>query len=100
MVNIFVFLIIGVFLALLFFNLYFRLKVLKLYKILVQNKVQFDKKHMWNPALLEEEVIPKYPEQASEIRAFIGHIKKSVAIAVVLIVMITILGLFLHFTKN
>lgn len=100
MVNILVFLIIGVFLALLFLNLYFRLKVLKLYKILVQNRVQFEKKHMWNADLLETEVIKKHPSHAKEIRAFIRHIRQSVSIAVILIIMITFLGILLHYTRN
>jgi hypothetical protein len=89
------FLIIGFFISLLFLNVYIRVKVLKLYKVLVQNKVQFDSSHFFNKEKMEEEVLSRYPAFREEILGFTGHIKKSIAIAVVLIVLITLAGTIL-----
>ena len=62
--------IIGLFVAMLFVNVYFRAKVLKSYKILVQNRVEFDTKHILNPQKMKDEVLPKYPKFRTEIETF------------------------------
>ena len=86
------FLIIGIFLALLFLNIYFRVKVLKIYKVLVQNKIEFDSTHIFNSKKMEREVLTKYPKFTREILGFTSHIKKSILIAIILIALITIMG--------
>ncbi len=88
-------LIIGIFIALFFLNVYFRVKVLKVYKILVQNRIQFDSSHILNKSKLEAEILPKYPAFRNEILTFTGHIRKSLSIAVVLVLLITIAGFIL-----
>jgi hypothetical protein len=95
MADFLIFLIIGVFIALLFLNIYFRVKVLKLYKILVQNKIEFDSTHIFNHQKMEREVIRKYPTFSNEISSFCSHIKHSLMIAVVLVGLITIMGVIL-----
>jgi hypothetical protein len=95
MVDLLIYLIIGVFLALLFFNVYFRVKVFKVYKTLVQNKIEFDSSHIFNRTKLETEVLPKYPKYQNEILLFIGHIRKSLTIGVILVLCITIMGFIL-----
>lgn len=95
MVTTLTFLIIGIFVALLFLNIYFRVKVFKVYKTLVQNKVEFDSSHIFNQSKLETEILPKYPQFKSDILTFIGHIKNSISIAVILVVLITIMGVIL-----
>lgn len=84
--------IVAIFLALLFLNIYFRVKVLKYYKILSKNKVEFPAKYILNKKKLEEEVLPVYPKWKDEISAFCGHIRYSVKIASILMTVITILG--------
>jgi len=79
----------------LFLNVYFRAKVLKVYKTLVQNKVQFDSSHILNPKKMELEILPKYPKHREDILTFVSHIKFSIRIACILIVLITIAGLIL-----
>lgn len=86
------FLIIGIFLALLFLNIYFRVKVLKIYKVLVQNKIEFDSTHIFNSKKMEREVLTKYPKFTREILGFTSHIKKSILIAIILVALITIMG--------
>lgn len=95
MTDILIYLIIGIFLALLFLNIYFRVKVLKVYKTLVQNKIQFDSSHIFNSSKMESEVLIKYPKHKDDILNFVGHIKKSIAIAVILVLMITVMGFIL-----
>lgn len=95
MVTTLTFLIIGIFVALLFLNIYFRVKVFKVYKTLVQNKVEFDSSHIFNKSKLETEILPKYPQFKSDILTFIGHIKNSISIAVILVLLITMMGVIL-----
>jgi len=90
-----IYIVIGLFVAMLFLNVYFRAKVLKVYKRLVQNRVQFDSSHIFSPSKMEQEVLPKYPQYKDDILLFVSHIKYSIKMASVLIVLITIAGLIL-----
>ena len=91
--------IIGLFIAILFLNIYFRVKVLKVYKRLVQAEVQFDAKDVFNMQYVENEVIPKYPMHANDIRVFMNHIRYSVRMASVLIALITLFGAVLMYYR-
>lgn len=95
MVDIITFLIIGIFLALLFLNIYFRVKVFKVYKVLVQNKIEFDSSHIFSKEKMQNQIINKYPGFSNEIFSFTGHIKKSLIIAVILVILITVMGIIL-----
>lgn len=88
--------IIGFFLALLFLNIYFRVKVMKHYKYLVQNRIEFNAKHILDKHKMETEVLVKYPEHASEIDAFATNIRNSVKIAAAILVLISLLGLIIN----
>jgi len=87
--------IIGIFLSLLFLNLYFRIKVFKVYKVLVQNRIEFNASHIFNKVKMKNEVLTKYPAFTHEILSFTGHIKKSIFIAIILVLLITIMGIIL-----
>ena len=95
MENLLMGIIILAFLGLLGLNIYFRVKVFKLYKTLVQNKIEFDSSHIFNKQKLEKEILPKYPKFNSEILMFIGNIRRSLSIAVVLVLLITMMGFIL-----
>jgi hypothetical protein len=97
MVDILFYLIIGFFLALLFLNIYFRVKVLKLYKILVKNRIEFNASHIFNKEKMMTEILSQYPDFSNEILTFTGHIKRSLSIAVILIVLITVMGCILKY---
>lgn len=88
------------FCGILFLNVYFRVKVLKLYKKLVQNQVEFKPVHFVNKERLEEEVLPKYPEHKDDILTFISHIRFSVSLASVLITLITAFAAVLMFMRD
>ncbi len=85
-------LIIGLFVAMLFVNVYFRVKVMKSYKILVQNRVEFGASHLFNKQKMEEEIYPKYPEQKENIETFVNHMQYSIKMASVLAALITLFG--------
>lgn len=91
--------VIGLFVAMLFVNLYFRARVLKVYGVLVRNKIQFGAAHIFNRQKLEEEVLPKYPEFRAEIEAFIRHMRYSIQMASVLIALITLFGAVLMYFR-
>lgn len=100
MYGILIFLVIGLFVALLFLNIYFRVKVLKEYKYLVNNKVQFTTSDIFNKKRMEEEVMAKYPSHRKSIESFVRHIQFSINIAILLIVLITLFGGILMYFRN
>lgn len=85
-------LVIGLFVAMLFLNIYFRAKVLKVYKKLLQNEVEFGVSHFLNKEKMEKEVYPRHPDMVKEIDTFVRHIRYSVSMATVLILLITLFG--------
>lgn len=82
----------GLFAAMLFLNIYFRVRVFKTYKKLVQNRVEFGASHVFNKEKMETEVMPKYPHMREEIETFVRHLQYSIRMATVLIALITIFG--------
>ncbi len=90
----------GLFIALLFLNLYFRAKVLKVYGVLVRNRVQFGAAHIFNRQKLEEEILPRYPQFREEIETFIRHMRYSIRMATVLIALITLFGAVLMWYRQ
>jgi hypothetical protein len=100
MFKILAFLIIGLFAAMLFLNVYFRMKVLKTYKRLVQNRVEFGAAHLFNRKKMEVEILPKYPKAKQDILDFSRHIRHSIKIALGLIVSITALGALLVYLRG
>jgi hypothetical protein len=90
----------GLFVAMLFLNVYFRVKVFKAYKVLVQNRVEFKARHVFNRNLMEKEVIPNYPDQANDIRLFTSHMRYSIRMATVLSVLITLFGAILMYYRH
>ena len=90
----------GLFAAMLFLNVYFRVKVFRVYKKLVQNKVEFGANHIFNPQKMEEEIYPKYPQHKEDIQTFVRHMRYSIRMATVLIAIITIFGAILMYYRN
>ena len=87
-----IFLVIGLFIAMLFVNVYFRVKVLKTYKKLIKNRVEFGASHIFNRKKMEEEILPRYPKHREDILDFVNHIRYSMNMASVLIALITLFG--------
>ena len=91
-----VYLVIGLFVGLLFLQVYFRLRVLKVYKKLVKNEVQFEASHIFNKSKMEKEVLSRYPEHKEDILKFVHEMKFSIQIASLLIILIVIAGFLLR----
>ncbi|MEM9836458.1 MAG: hypothetical protein AAF828_08145 [Bacteroidota bacterium] len=91
--------VISLFAAMLFLNIYFRIKVMKAYKELVQARVDFTAKQIFSTRLIEEELVPRYPAQADAIRTFSGYLIKSIRIATVLLALITAFGAILMYYR-
>jgi len=92
MFNFLIFLVIGLFVAMLFVNIYFRARVMKVYRRLVQNRVEFDSSHFFNKEKMRKEIYPKYPEHQEDIEIFVSHIRYSIRMATVLSALITLFG--------
>ena len=86
--------------AMLFLNLYFRMKVLKAYKVLVRKKVELKTRHIFDKAIMEKEVYSKYPQHRADIETFIRHMQYSIKMATVLIALISLLGGVLMYFRH
>lgn len=89
----------GLFVAMLFVNVYFRAKVLKVYGVLVRNKVEFGAAHIFNRQKLEAEILPRYPQFRKEIESFVRHMRYSIKMASVLLALITAFGAVLMYFR-
>ncbi len=92
--------VIGLFIAMLFVNLYFRVKVFKTYRKLVDARVEFGAGHIFNREKMEEEIYPKYPHMRQEIDTFVTHMRYSIKMASVLIALITLFGAILMYYRE
>ena len=90
-------LVIGLFVAMLFVNIYFRVKVMKSYKVLVQNRVEFGAGNVFSDKRMKEEILPQYPHLTAEIQTFANHLRYSIKMATVLLVLITMFGAILMY---
>ncbi|WP_116108761.1 hypothetical protein [Lewinella sp. IMCC34191] len=84
--------VIVLFLAMLFVNLYFRAKVLRAYRLLIRGRVEFTAGQIMSEKRMEEEIVPAYPEYAQAIRDFGNNLRRSIRMATVLLVLITVFG--------
>ena len=92
-------LVIAAFVCILFLNFYYRVRVLKAYKVLVKNKIQFDPKDIFDDKRIEE-TKKRYPSFSTEIHNFMHNIRKSVQLASVLIFLITAFAAILMFIRE
>lgn len=92
--------VVTLFAAMLFLNVYFRVKVFKAYKVLTQNDIRFESSHFFNKEKMEKEVISKHPEHREAIELFVSYMKKSINMATVLIALITIFGGILMYYRH
>ena len=92
--------VIALFLAMLFVNLYFRAKVLRAYRDLVRTDVDFTAAQILSERRMEEEVVTAYPAHAGAIRAFGNNLRRSIRMATVLVLLITLFGGILMWYRN
>ncbi len=92
--------VIGLFVAMLFLNVYFRMKVLRTYRKLVDNRVEFGAAHLFDRQKMETEIFPKYPHMKDDILTFVNHMRYSIRMATVLIALITLFGAVLMYFRE
>ncbi len=92
--------VVGLFIAMLFVNVYFRVRVFKVYKLLVENEVEFGAAHIFNKTKMAEEIYPKYPDQRENIEIFVRHMRYSIKMASVLIALITLFGAIIMYYRH
>ena len=91
--------VLGLFAAMLFLNLYFRIRVWKCYRRLADHHVEFGASHIFNRRKMEEEIYPRYPHMRADIELFVRHLRYSIRMATVLIALITIFGAILMYYR-
>lgn len=82
----------SLFLLLLLLNVFIRVRVLRLYRRLVKDEVDFQPVHFFNQQKLEEEVLPNYPEHKEGILKFIKLVRFSMTMASIIIILILVFG--------
>ena len=82
----------SLFIGLLVMNLFFRLKLLKLYRKLVEGEVDFPPSMLFNQRKLKEEIVPRYPGYENEILEFSKKLNISIRIAFFVFVISLIIG--------
>lgn len=87
------------FVALFAVVVYFRIRVLKAYSILVKNRIQFDAAHIFNKTRMNFEIITKYPEHEDTILDFARGIRLSISMVTVFMVLITVFAGLLMYLK-
>lgn len=86
-------------LCMIFFNVYFRYQLMQDYKYLVKHRVEFGVSHILSQKKMESEIISRYPDHADNIRSFSSKIARSFKIALLLICVISIVGIYLWYTR-
>ncbi len=92
--------VVSLFIAMLFLNIYFRVNVFKQYKYLVQNNIEFGSKHIFDDEKMAQEILTKYPEHKEQILGFSHNLRKSIKMASVLVALITLFGGILMYFRH
>lgn len=83
----------GLVLAGIFINVYFRVKVWKLYKKVEENRIQLGAGHIFNKSRREAELYPRYERYRELIESFCGSIVYSIKVAIFILLSILVIGL-------
>ncbi len=86
-------------LCVLVLNFYFRIRVFKAYKYLVQNRIEFDTFDVFRQSKIDE-VVQRYPKHKDGILDFMNNIRRSVRLASLLILLITAFASILMFMEE
>jgi len=90
------YLIIALFIGLFIIQFYFRVRVVKVYRRLIRNRVEFDSSHIFNSNKMKSEILPKYPQHSDDILKFVKEMRVSLTIASLFIVLIFAAGFILR----
>ena len=88
------------FFLLLVANVYFRVKAFRAFQKLTNNGVGLGRQHLFDPKLLEKEVLQRHPEHRDLILAHIRSMRLSFRISSLCMVVLTLCGGVLMFYRN
>lgn len=98
--NYLLYLVLGLFGVLLIANVYFRYKVMRSYRKMVQAGVQAKAGELMNSKTLEEKIIPAHPQSEAIIREYVGALKNGFRLAIGLLALVLIFGYILMKFRN
>ncbi len=84
--------VISIFVVLLVINLFFRIKILRIYHRLVAGEVDFPPSYILNKEKLQNEIVPKYPLYEKEIMGLHKVLKTSLGVAFVVFIISLFIG--------
>ncbi len=86
--------------VLLLTNVFFRVKTFRTFKKLAEAGVHFNREHVFNPKLMEEQVLKRYPQHKELILAHVRSMKTSLRISSLCMVVITACGATLMYYRR
>lgn len=86
--------------AMIFINIYFRLKVIRIYKILMQKGISVSAGQLVSKEKMEKELTVKFPEQKELLLDLRKQIIRSLALAATLWLIVLVIGLVVYLTRN
>ena len=75
-------------------NVYFRLRVFKYYRVLLKNRVQFGTAEIFSD-IRRADVIRRHPDQREAITQFCRHMRLTMRMATVFVILVIVLGFVL-----
>lgn len=75
------------------------MKVMKSYKYLSKNNIEFSIGHIFNHEKLKTEILPHYPNHQNKILEFANQIQYSIKLAGLIVIGIIVAGVCLHFFR-
>ena len=84
--------VISIFVVLLVINLFFRIKILRIYHRLVAGEVDFPPSYILNKEKLQNEIVPKYPSHEKDIMGLHKVLKTSLSVAFVVFIISLFIG--------
>ena len=88
------------FAALLFFNIYFRIRSFRTFKKLADKNIYFTRQHVFDSQRLEQDILRKHPENRDLILSHVKSMKTSMLISTMCVVVLTLCGAILMYYRK
>ncbi len=80
------------------FNVYFRIKVVKLYKQLLKHRIEVKTKHIFSRKQREADLYPRYERYRELIEKYCSSITSSLKVAAGIFVIILLIGFIMNYS--
>ena len=81
-------------------NVFFRVKTFRTFQKLAEKGVHFNRQHVFNARLLEEEILMRYPQERDLILEHVRSMKLSLRISSLCMLVLTLCGGVLMYYRN